>query len=301
MKLIISTVFRGSKANEPDGYIYIVDVDKWEVIKEIAHHPNKDVNFSEVGGSRGLRGIIVYNDFVYITTATGVNKYCKESLSLIDSYNDKKIIHGSHEMCLFENHLWVSCACSDSVVKLDLDLNPISATHFDFKNNTCKVSPVVNWKHAAGKSHLNCVSCHNNRLVVAGINSGLFDFSGNLLQKSPGHSTHNFYEYNDFSLVIYTRNHYLLIYINKKKATMKKRRLRIIQSVPLDMSHQKNTNKYILHNWHRGLYRKDDLVYVGSSPARISEISLSKEKVLRVLKLSNDVGNAVHGLELFEV
>ena len=82
---------------------------------------------------------------------------------------------------------------------------------------------------------------------------------------------------------------------------MKKRRLRIIQSVPLDMSHQKNTNKYILHNWHRGLYRKDDLVYVGSSPARISEISLSKEKVLRVLKLSNDVGNAVHGLELFEV
>ena len=55
-----------------------------------------------------------------------------------------------------------------------------------------------------------------------------------------------------------------------------------------------------VNNWNRGLARKDNKVFIGSSPARILVYDLETKTFENEIQLEKDIRHAIHGLEILE-
>ena len=72
----------------------------------------------------------------------------------------------------------------------------------------------------------------------------------------------------------------------------------ILIPVPESRTEAKGIDKIAENNWNRGLARKDSLLFIGSSPARILIFNLESLRYEKEIKLETDIRHCIHGLEL---
>ena len=120
MKIICSTVVRAAKQGDIHGGLYVIDVDSGEVLH---HSPYAEdfVNDNERGGERGLRGIAVLDDRIVLADSSGLIELDKETYQIVKRFEDNKIFKSIHEICYFNDSIWVTSTAYDSIARIDLD------------------------------------------------------------------------------------------------------------------------------------------------------------------------------------
>ena len=103
---------------------------------------------------------------------------------------------------------------------------------------------------------------------------------------------HNFYEYNDCSLINMTSLKHLGIIQDGRTSFF-----------PIPATHYAkfSIDKIAENNWNRGLTRGGNYAIIGSSPARLLVFDMDKQEFVKQLQIEEDIKHCVHGLEILEV
>ncbi len=299
MKIALTTVVRAAKAGDAHGGFYVIDYPS----KEVVFHNTCAEDFAgdnERGGERGLRGIAVVDDRIYVAGSSSISILEADTLKRIASRHDRTYLDSIHEICYHDDHLWVTSTGSDCIVKLDQYLNVVECWHIigvqhDSHHTVANKVKVDSITGLEDKIHVNSISAHNGRIVFAGSLTPLYDFETleEVQDLALGGFTHNFEEYPDLVLANKT-------YVEKLEVVTGYDR--VFYAVPKYMGKIEDVNDEIAKpNWIRGMARKDNLVFLGSSPARILVFDLDKRSFIDEIKLSSDPRCCVHGIDVLGV
>jgi len=298
MKILLTTVIRAAKLGGIHGGFYVIDYPS----KDVVFHSTCDEDFSgdnERGGERGLRGIAIDGDRVYVAGSNSIQILDANSFDTLATRTYDKF-DSIHEICFHDNHLWVTSTGNDCVARLDSNLDMADIWHIVGEQHASHhtVSRKVKNTYCADlqdKIHVNSISAHNGRVVFSGALTPLYDFDTleEVQDLVLGGFTHNFEEYPDLVLANKT-------YVKKLEVITDYDR--VFYSIPPHMGQIDRVDDEIAKsNWPRGMARRDSLVFLGSSPARVLVFDLDKRLFIDEIKLSSDPRCCVHGIDLLGV
>ena len=303
MKVICSTVIRAAEQGSIHGGLYVIDIDNGEILKYIPYAGDFD-NENKRGGERGLRGIAVAEDRIFVADSSGLLELDKQTYEIINKKQDRDFFKSIHEICYFDGHVWVTSTGYDAIVKLDLDLNIIQFWEIlgeskeDHKIFTGKRQIDPEEATPDDKYHINSISAFSDRLVFSALITHLYDFDTmQVVEPMPSINgvksfQHNFYEYDDCSLINMTSLKHIGI-IKDGEPTF-------FPVPPVNFA-KFSADKISENNWNRGLTRSGDYVIIGSSPARLLVFDMIKREFVKELQIEEDIKHCVHGLEVLEL
>jgi hypothetical protein len=147
-RVIISTTVRNAKADEPSGHLYILDLEKWQIIHQgsIIEPPYRAVDPNPRGGFRGGKGIAIYGDQIFLANTACIFRFNRD-WDLINVISHPSC-SGIHDILLDrENHLWVTSTSNDLLFKFNLDgqcLKFFYFREFDFVRDSFQLPlPIV--------------------------------------------------------------------------------------------------------------------------------------------------------------
>jgi len=184
VKLVTTSVVRGSHQGDSHGGVYLVDMDKQEVVQTIDWN-REDIDWQGRGWDRGLRGIAFDGDTVYIAASDELFAYTPD-FELVGSWKNPYLKH-CHEICVHERSLFLTSTAFDSILAFDLDKKhfhwamQIAKQDYRFRAGTFNPEkddgPIM-----LNKLHLNNVICNANGMYVSGLNTGgMVHFNGRKL------------------------------------------------------------------------------------------------------------------------
>ena len=307
MKIICSTVVRAAKQGDMHGGLYVIDIDSGKVV----HHAPYEMDFvndNERGGERGLRGICVLPDRIIVSDSAGFIELDKNTYQIKRTHSDRDYFKSIHEICFSNGFLWVTSTAYDAVAKLDLDFNVLD--FWEIKGNslesskelTGKVSISSEEKTSDDNYHINSIFADNGKVLVAGLLTPLYDIEtmeevcAIPYLQAHGHKihsfVHNFYKYEDMTIANLTSFNALGISKNNVDFS--------IHKIPRSSHVTYHIDSIAKNNWNRGLARKDNILLIGSSPARILVYDLETDEFIKEIKLEEDMKHAIHGLEILD-
>ena len=304
MKIICTTVIRSAQHGDVHGGLYVIDMDSEEVIH---HSPYAEdfVNDNERGGERGLRGIAVLEDRVIVADSSGLMELDKDTFKVTNRIQDDNIFKSIHEICFFDECLWITSTAYDKIVAMDLDFKlrgiweVIGEDGEDRKILTDLKPSNPTPPKTEDKYHINSISSNNGRVVFSGLITHLHSATNmDVVASMPVIDNeksfqHNFYEYEDLFLVNLTTFGYVGVI---KKDSPKINYVAIPKSKKVKYS----ADKIATNNWNRGLARKDNYILIGTSPARILLYNMDTVRIEKKVQLEEDVRHCIHGLEILE-
>lgn len=303
VKLITTSVVRGSEQGESHGGVYIIDLEKQDV-RQVMDWNKTDIDWQGRGWDRGLRGIAIDGETVYIVASDELFAYSPD-FRLIGSWRNPHLKH-AHEMSIYERSLYITSTGYDSILAFDMDEKKfVWALHVDLDRFTFKGNvydplgdegPLL-----LNKLHLNNVHTDDNGMYIAGTKSGgMLHFNGESVYMSVTlpEGTHNAQPYRDGVL------------FNDSKADAVRyasrtgeedRALKVPKYDPADIQNKGiDDTRVARQGFGRGLCMINDrIVAAGSSPSTISLHDLQESKTLLSVNLSMDIRNAIHGLEVW--
>ncbi len=304
MKLVTTSVVRGSHQGESHGGVYLIDLENRAVTQALDWN-TVAIDWQGRGWDRGLRGIAFDGETVYLAASDELFAY-RPDFSLIGSWRNPYLRH-CHEIAVHERRLFLASTAFDSVLGFDLDAREFNwalhvATHqFQFKPD------VFDPRRPDGplplnKLHLNNVHCTRGGLYVTGLKSGgMLLYNGERIQMAvelpPG--THNAQPFRDGVLFNDTEAD-ALRYTGRGEG----REDRALQVPRYAAAELLNTNLdregVARQGFARGLcVLSGTVVAGGSSPSTVSVYDLKANMRLLSVNLTMDVRNAIHGLAVW--
>jgi len=117
-KLIATSVVRGSQQGESHGGVFTVDFEKQEVEQHIDWNTS-NIDFEGRGADRGLRGIAFSGSDILIAASDELLRYDR-SFKIKTSHKNRYLKH-CHEICRFEQTIYLTSTGIDSLLAFDLD------------------------------------------------------------------------------------------------------------------------------------------------------------------------------------
>ena len=324
MKIICSTVVRAAKQGDIHGGLYVIDVDSEEIV-HYSPYAEDFVNDNERGGERGLRGITVLDDRIVVADSGGLIELDKETFQIVRRFSDDKIFKSIHEICYFDNNIWVTSTAYDSIASVDLDFKLSGLWEVVGENRSDYKALLGLEQINPGEApeddnfHINSISAYDNTLVFGGLITHLYDFKTMdvinpmpMIERSKSFQ-HNFYEYPGFYAVNLTTFGYLGLIksddsvhtmpnsFNNESTTIERTLLKTrFVALPKAKKVKYHADEIAKANWNRGLARHEDFLFVGSSPARIIMFNMNDGKIEKTIQLEEDIRHCIHGLEILE-
>jgi len=304
MKLITTSVVRGSQQGESHGGVYLIDLERRDV-RQVLDWNKGDIDWQGRGWDRGLRGIAFDGDTVYIAASDELFAY-DTNFRPIGSWRNQYLKH-CHEVAVHERSLFLTSTAFDSIVAFDLDRREFHwAMHVATEGFRFQARPFDprgdDGPLMLNKLHLNNVYCDQGGMYVTGLKSGgMLLFNGKRIQMAaelpPG--THNARPFRDGVLFNDTEAD-ALRYAGRGEGR-EDRALKVPLYRPDELEHRHlDRSQTARQGFARGLcVLSASVVAGGSSPSTVSVYDfVANERVLSV-NLSMDVRNAIHGLEIW--
>jgi len=303
VKLITTSVVRGSEQGESHGGVYIIDLEKQDV-RQVMDWNTTDIDWQGRGWDRGLRGIAIDGETVYIVASDELFAYTPD-FKLIGSWRNPYLKH-AHEMSIYERSLYITSTGYDSILAFELDEKrfflglKIDLDRFSFKGSIYDPmgdeGPLL-----LNKLHLNNVYANENGMYISGLKSGgLLHFNGEAVNMSITlpEGTHNAQPYRDGVLFNDSKADAVRY---ASRSGEEDRALKVPKYDPADIENKGIEDARIARQgFGRGLCQINDrVVAAGSSPSTISLHDLQDSKTLLSVNLSMDIRNAIHGLEVW--
>ena len=280
--VVMSSVVRSSHRGESHGGVYLVDLVR-ETIRQAVDWNAVDIDWEGRGGDRGLRGIAFHGDHVLLAASDEVFVYDR-GFQPIGSFTNPYLKH-CHEIVVRGGHLYLSSTGFDSVLEYDLEgerftrgfmlrfsdlwrgrrrLHVRPRPSFRVFDPNDRHGPVP-----GDTSHINNVFVDDRGIYVSGVGLGTLWRIGrdDRLERyaSIPYGTHN--------------------------ATPHRRS---------DLTHTDLTSDKARQAFGRGLTIVDEHTFVaGSSPATVTVYRTDPPTIVKHVVVSNDLRNAVHGLEVW--
>ena len=304
VKLVTSSVVRGSQQGESHGGVYLVDLER-QSVKQTIDWNTVDIDWQGRGWDRGLRGIAFADDKVYIAASDELFAYTPD-FQLIDSWRNPYLKH-CHEIAVYERSLFLTSTGFDSVLAFDLDKRQfawamyIETNAFKFRavrfDPNSDDGPVM-----LNKLHINNIYCSEHGMYISGLRSGgMLHFNGKTITMAvelpPG--THNAQPFRDGVLFNDSQDD-VLRYAGRGEGE-EDRAMAVPTYDPNKLTHQSaNDGEVARPGFARGLcVLSDKVVAAGSSPSTVTLYDLAENEMLISVNLTLDVRNAIHGLEVW--
>ena len=320
-KVLVSSVIRSSQKGESHGGIYLVDLET-EKVSQVFDWNSPSISWEGRGGERGLRGITFYKDQIYLADTKEL--YCfNQDFKIIASFRNPYLKY-THEICVDQDKLYLTSTAFDSILVFDL-FQKCFVEGFCFRRKKTNVwrrgvnklarifrysLPLnINFQMYAydlfgedGPSEKDSIHLNNVTLSDEGI-----CFSGTGLEQliqiknkqfkainTIPRGTHNVQFFHQHLLYNDTPNDRISL-IEKDQA----KHYVIKQYMEKELTNFGIPKDYARQAFGRGLSTWGDYIIGGSSPATISVYHVEKRDAIKVINLSKDIRNAIHGLEIW--
>jgi len=302
VRLVTTTVVRGSHQGESHGGVYLLDL-QHQSVQQTIDWDRSDIDWRGRGWDRGLRGIAFDGDTVYIAASDELFAYTP-GFAPIGSWRSPFLKH-CHEIAVYERTLFLTSTGFDSILGFNLDEHQfdwamhINATAYRFRPAT--FDPMSDdGPMMLDKLHLNNVYCSSHGMYIAGLRTGgMLHFNGKdihmAVELPPG--THNAQPFRDG--VLFNDSEADVLRYTGRGDGREDRAMAVPCYDASDLEHKDLTDDSIARaGFARGLCVLNDRVVAGgSSPSTISIYDLADNKTLLSVNLTMDVRNAIHGLE----
>ncbi len=304
MKLIATSVVRGSRQGESHGGVYLLDL-RTQDVRQTLDWNTMAIDWAGRGWDRGLRGIAFDGDAIYIAASDELFAY-RPDFSLIGSWRNPYLRH-CHEIAVHERRLYLASTAFDTVLGFDLDAREfcwalhVEAHRFQFKGKLFDPR-TADGPLALNKLHLNNVHCTGGGLYVTGLKSGgMLLFNGRQIQMAvelPA-GTHNAQPFRDGVLFNDTESD-ALRYAGRGEG-LEDRAFKVPHYPEEQLLNTTFDQSNIARQgFARGLcVISDSVVAGGSSPSTLSVYDLAANTRLLSVNLTMDVRNAIHGLAVW--
>jgi len=304
LKLVTTSVVRGSHQGESHGGIYLIDLADRE-IRQVIDWNRAGIDWQGRGWDRGLRGIAFDGEVVYVAASDELFAFTPD-FRRIGSWRNAYLKH-CHEIAVWERTLFLTSTGFDAILGFDLDRREFNwAMHlgtrqFRFQGHAFDPrkddGPLM-----LNKLHLNNVHPTRGGMYLTGLRTdGMLLFNGREVRMAvelpPG--THNARPYRDGVLFNDTEAD-CLRYAGRGDGR-EDRALGVphysaeqLQNRDLDDS------RLARQGFARGLcVISDTVVAGGSSPSTVCVYDLRANERMLAVNLTMDVRNAIHGLEVW--
>jgi len=303
VKLVATSVVRGSRQGESHGGIYIVDFEAERTYQPVDWN-TMDIDWQGRGWDRGLRGISFYGDRVFIAASDELFEY-NPNFELIASYRNPYLKH-CHEICVHEDHLFITSTAFDTILAFNLRKNVFDNAFMvrtDGRNlSMAQYNPNSDeGPLAMNKLHINNIFCEKGGMYLSGLKTqGLLLYNGKRIGMSATLpvGTHNARPFREGILFNDTES-------NKLRYATPDGKDDCAFSVPLypraDLVNSEADDSGVARQgFGRGLCAiSDTLIAAGSSPSTITLYDLEQKKMVKTVSISMDIRNAIHGLEVW--
>jgi len=304
VKLLTTSVVRGSHQGESHGGVYLLDLAN-RIVEQKLDWNTVDIDWAGRGADRGLRGIAFDGDIVYIAASDELFAYTPD-FDLIGSWRNPYLKH-CHEIRIYKRTLYLTSTGYDSVLGFCLDKKEFTwALHIDVRNfrfgNTTYDPRMDDGPLLLNKMHINNVFCSDDGMYITGLKTGgMLHYNGTsvamAVELPPG--THNAMPYRDG--VLFNDSEADRLRYTGRGEDPTDRAMVVPKYDPRQLE---NTNiddtRLARQGFARGLcILSDSVVAGGSSPSTITVFDLAANKTLLSVNLTMDVRNAIHGLELW--
>lgn len=304
VKLIASSVVRGSQSGESHGGIFIIDVVQ-QAVRQCVDWNAVDIEWRGHGGDRGLRGIAFDGDRIYVAATDRLLAYSAD-FQLLDSWCNP-YLKNCHEIAVYERSLFIASTGFDSVLAFDLDNHCFDwAMHILFDRGQYRAArydpnsddgPIM-----LDKLRINNVHCAEQGMYIGTANAaGMLHFNGKAINVSAElpKGTNNAQPFRDGVLFNDTQDD-VLRYTGRGEGEEDR-----AMAVPKYDSQQleranPDDGDVARQGFARGLCVVTDRVVAGgSSPATVTLYDLAANETLVSAALTMDVRNTIHGLEVW--
>jgi hypothetical protein len=304
MKLLTTSVVRGSHQGESHGGVYLIDLDD-RAVRQVIDWNRMDIDWQGRGWDRGLRGIAFDGETVYIAASDELFAYTPDFES-IGSWRNRYLKH-CHEIAVYERTLFLTSTGFDSVLGFDLDRKEfcwamhLATEGFRFKGS--RYDPLGDsGPLMLNKLHINNVVCDANGMYIGGLRTGgMLHFNGKAIHMAaelpPG--SHNARPFRD-GVLFNDSEADALRYAGRGEGD-EDRAMRVPRYPPEKLTHMEAADgRLARQGFARGLcVLSDSVVAGGSSPSTVTLYDLAANKRLLSVNLTLDVRNAIHGLEVW--
>ena len=304
MKLVATSVVRGSQQGQSHGGVYLIDLDLREVHQPIDWN-RSDIDWTGRGWDRGLRGIAFDGETVYIAASDELFAYTPK-LERMGSWRNPYLRH-CHEICIHGRTLLLTSTGFDAVLGFDLDRHQFEwAMQLGPEGDGFRAVTFHPGRPKgpgmSNRLHLNNVHCTERGMYLAGLHTGgLLHFNGRSVERAASlpEGTHNARPFREGVLFNDTRSD-VLRYVSRRDSA-EDRAFPVPVPPPEELlNRDADTSGVARPGFARGLcVVGDHVVAGGSSPSTISLYDLATNRRVLSVNLSMDVRNAIHGLEVW--
>ncbi len=299
--LIATSVVRGSNQGESHGGIFLINLEAGQILQPVDWN-TVDIDWRGRGWDRGLRGIEFHEDKIYVAASDEIFVF-DTSFDMVASYRNAYLKH-CHETCIHGHHLFLTSTGYDSILGFNLETET-----FDWALKVVTDGMVFGANRydpngddgplQVNKLHLNSVYCDDGGMYISGMRTGaLLKFSGKAIgvMTTLPEGVHNARPYMDGILFNDTRSDAV-----RFESPASQRAFRVPRFAPHKLTHTElDDSRIARQGFGRGLcVISENEVAAGSSPSTVSIYDLREQKAVKVINLSLDVRNAIHGVEVW--
>lgn len=304
VKLITTSVVRGTQQSESHGGVYLVDPDN-RVVEQHIDWNKEDIDWQGRGWDRGLRGIAFDGDTIYIAASDELFAYTPD-FKPAGSWRNAYLKH-CHEICIYERSLFLTSTAFDSILAFDLDQKRFHWAMRVVRHNHRFLTSIYDPGKDDGplmlnKLHINSVFCTSHGMYLCGLKTGgMLLFNGKKLHMAVElpDGTHNARPFRDGVLFNDTEAD-ALRYAGRGEGG-EDRAMPVPTYDESELEYRGEDKSGIARpSFARGLcVLSDSVVAGGSSPSTVTLYDLAANEQLLSVNLSRDVRNAIHGLEVW--
>lgn len=311
--VIVSSVVRSAYQGESHGGVYLVDLETRDV-RQVLDWSDAEISWEGRGGDRGLRGIAFHGDRVFLAASDEIFVFDR-GFARLGSFRNPYLKH-CHEIFIRGGVLYATSTGFDSVLEYDLGAERFVRGHcvrfpriwrarrrFDLRPRPRFRSFDPSGSGGPGPadtSHINNVFVDDGGILLAGTGLGnLWRIRDGRLERAATipYGSHNARPFRDGVLLNHTRTD-RLAFLDRRGEV--RRDWAIPRFTTEELERTDLPEDLARQAFGRGLAVVSDDVFVGgSSPATVSAYRFETAEPVTSVTITNDVRNAVHGLELW--
>jgi len=315
-KVLSTSVIRAAECGDSHGGLYLIDLEN-ETHQLVLDWKDESIDFEGRGGERGLRGVVCYNDYIYLASNSAILKL-NLKFEILDQFTNEHL-DNIHEIHIHGDELLITSTGFDSIIWFDLkeekfqsaflfrkETNPSSV----FKKIRNRLMPkqrfiskffnpnIPNQVERFDSTHINSVFTDDDWVYFSGTSlNHLYRIEKSGLAKqfySIPSKTHNG-RFSNGS-----------VYFNNTPTNIVKRVNPLTNDVLeyhipdiVEVEDKINSDQIAKRSFNRGMLFHDDFLIVGSSPSNITVFDIRSGEFIKQIQLSNDIKNAIHGIALY--
>jgi hypothetical protein len=302
-KLIATSVVRGSQQGESHGGVYTVDFEKREVEQHVDWNKS-NIDFEGHGADRGLRGVAFNGDDILIAASDEL--FCYDRSFKIKYSNKNFYLKHCHEICRFEQTIFLTSTGFDSLLAFDLDKKKYVWGFHLLREYDQWAGHTFNPRSNMGpipvnEYHINMVHVDSTGIYLSGLHTNALLHLDSKMEVSEVCSlpdgAHNARPYRDGLLFNDTESD-CVRYVGRDG---RNQAFKIVTYDVTDIQFSGiDDSRVARQGFGRGLCPVGDrFVAGGSSPSTISLYDLESDQKVGSVNLTMDIRSAIHGLELW--